>query len=163
MRLVLVHGINQQNKDPEVLKAEWKNWLRTSFADPSLIDRIKIAMPYYGDILHDLMLERKSKAAAVQGADDANANSDEDAFIAAAMEEAVREAGATSRDIAIEERAEGAIAAEQGFFSMNRRVNALGRLIERLSPAHGRFVLPLVKQAYAYLKKPGSMRLSTRK
>jgi hypothetical protein len=44
---------------------------------------------------------------------------------------------------------------EQGF-PMDRRINAIVRVLERLSPFHGDFVMRLLRQAYAYLKKPAA-------
>lgn len=38
---------------------------------------------------------------------------------------------------------------------MDRRINAVLRVIERLSPLHGDVCMSLLKQAYAYLKRPG--------
>jgi hypothetical protein len=83
----------------------------------------------------------------------------EGTFLAAALSEQATAAGITGRAIAAEERAQigqgASVAVEQGF-PMDRRINAIVRLLERVSPLHGDLVMRLLKQAFVYLKQPGA-------
>lgn len=152
MKLVLIHGINQQDRQADELKAQWMSWLQAAMPDPAVLSRAMITMPFYGTILDQLTQDAGRSFAVAQGAE--GPNTDELAFIASAMNEAASAAGISARDIALEQRSDSAGVIEQGGV-VSRQVNALARLLERWSPAHGKLLLPLVRQAYAYLRKPG--------
>ncbi len=49
MRLVFVHGINQQGKDPEILKSTWIGDLEAGIGRPGALAGVDISMPFYGD------------------------------------------------------------------------------------------------------------------
>ena len=54
MRLVLVHGINQQGKDAEALKTQWLCFLADQgLGKPGAFDAIDVVMPFYGDALKE--------------------------------------------------------------------------------------------------------------
>lgn len=154
MRIVFVHGINQQGKSEGALKAEWMPHLIRGLTRDAF-DAVEVAAPFYGDRLRDLTVNPDSIAVA-QGPD-GQVDGDEAAFLASALAETATAAGIGSRAIEAEQRAmmrETGDIGEQGFI-MNRRFNAIVRLIERVSPLHGTLVMRLLKQANAYLKTPG--------
>jgi hypothetical protein len=153
MKLLLVHGINQQEREAADLQSSWLGWLGDAMPERGVLDRAEVQTPFYGKTLYNLMRGRGVNAVIEQGTGD-SIDAEELAFISGAMEEVGQTAGLTAKEVAMEQRADEASAVEQGLL-MNRRVNAIGRLLEKYSPAHGRFVLPLVRQAYAYLRKPG--------
>lgn len=156
MRLVLVHGINQQNKDPDELRRTWIADLEKGLGRPGAFAGIDVAMPFYGDILFDLANSKPSGAIA-QGA-----NADEDRALADFLAEGLNEQ-ATAAEIsasAIREEQERLVAeaaeveaVAQGF-PMSRRINAIVGLLEKISPFRGDLAVRLLDQAYAYLKKP---------
>jgi hypothetical protein len=115
---------------------------------------LDVRAPFYGDTLAQSSGPRFAGVVA-QGA---GAETDETTFLAAALSEQAQAAGAGARAIAAEERAlaeeAGAAVAAQGV-TMDRRLNAVLRVIERLSPLHGEVCMRLLKQACAYLKRPG--------
>lgn len=153
MKLVLVHGINQQARKQAELKAQWLRWLSEAMPEEAVLERASVEMPFYGKVLYDLMEGGAKTNAVEQGGETASA-ADELAFISSALEQVSMEAGLTARDIALEQRTTDGGAVEQGGL-MDKRVNAIARLIEKVSPLHGRLLLPLVRQAYAYLRRPG--------
>jgi pimeloyl-ACP methyl ester carboxylesterase len=154
MRLVLVHGINQEGKSEDSIRTEWLNALEAGLGRAGVARAFDVRAPFYGDILARSAGPRTG-AVVAQGA---SADIDETIFLAAALTEQAQAAGAGTRQIAAEERAladeAGSSVNAQGF-PMDRRLNAVLRVIERLSPLHGEVCMSLLKQAYAYLKRPG--------
>jgi hypothetical protein len=156
MKIVFVHGINQQMQDPDILRDNWTAWLRQGMSDPSILDDAVIDMPFYGKVLGDLVDATRRGAGVAQGAGD-TPDEAEDA-IGRAMDEIAKASGVTAPEIAAEQRALAGEAVAQGWFSMNRRINAIARLLERRSPAHGDVALTFITQAYMYLKYPDLQR-----
>jgi hypothetical protein len=155
MKLVMVHGIAQEDRDRESLTAEWTAGLSSAMPDPRVLDSASIVLPFYGKALDELTRGTGIGEVIEQGpgeADDA-----ELAFVSAAMEDVARAEHLSARDIALEQRTDSTAPSEaiEQSWLMNRKINAIARLLEKVSPAHGRWVLPLVRQAYAYLRKPG--------
>ncbi|MET4118804.1 hypothetical protein ABIB85_005433 [Bradyrhizobium sp. JR1.5] len=154
MRLVFVHGISQEGKSENLIKAEWLASLENGLGQPGITDVLEVRAPFFGDALS------RSAGAQFDGtvAQGQSADANERTFLAAALSEQAQAAGASAKIIALEERAlaeeGGASVASQGF-PMDRRLNAILRIIERLSPLHGAVCMSLLKQAYAYLKRPG--------
>ena len=150
MRLVLVHGINQQGKQADALKAEWLGHLGGAEAFPG----IDVAMPFYGDALKK-HADGKGGNAISQGPGGVN-DLDEAQFLASALMETASAAGIGDAAIATEQRkiarADGGVT-EQSLV-MNRRFNAIVRVLEQISPIHGGWVMRILKQAYAYAKNP---------
>jgi hypothetical protein len=154
MRLVLVHGISQEGKSEDLIKTEWLDALEKGVGLSGATRGLDVRAPFFGDALSQAAGPRFTGVIA-QGQ---SADVDETTFLAAALSEQAQAAGAGARAIAAEERAlaeeGGASVAAQGF-PMDRRLNAILRVIERLSPLHGEICMSLLKQAYVYLKRPG--------
>lgn len=153
MRLVFVHGINQQGLSSDQLRTVWTNDLASTLA-PNALGDISIDQPFYGDTLHRLV-QNHSRAIAQSGSPAEDL--DRAVFLAAALAEQAAEAGITNAEINQESQNAAVahlVAVEQGF-PMDRRINAIARLLERLSPFRGTLVMRLLDQAYDYLKKPG--------
>lgn len=58
MKLLLIHGRDQQGKDPDNLKAEWINSLKSGLSKSGLelpISDDDIIMPFYGDKMQELV------------------------------------------------------------------------------------------------------------
>jgi hypothetical protein len=150
MRLVLVHGINQQGKSEESLKDDWLRYCEAGLSRP-FAGQANALLPFYGDRL--AALTDAAEGAVAQGF--ASSSSEEASFVADALGEQVQAVGGTREAILREERSVPRGAVEQGF-PMDRRINAMARVLERLSPLHGNLVMRLLRQAYAYLKKPAA-------
>lgn len=153
MRLVLVHGINQQGRDPAALKRAWIDDLEAGLGRPGALDGVRVDMPFYGDALFDLS---RGTAAIAQGPDpgedEALAN-----FLADALQEQADAQGVAPADIRAEQERQmvaGEPAAVEQGFPMHRRINAIVGVLERISPFRGNIALKILGQAHAYLKKP---------
>ncbi|MCE9683687.1 hypothetical protein [Halomonas alkalisoli] len=154
MRLVLVHGINQQGKELAMLRRTWLQDLEKGLDAPGALRDVVVDMPFYGDILFNLAGTKPSGAIA-QGS---NAEEDRDLaeFLAEGLAEQATEEGISSQEIAEEQQrlaADSAVAVDMGF-PMSRRINAIVSVLERISPFRGDLALRLLDQAHAYLKKP---------
>lgn len=150
MRLVLVHGINQEGKIEGNLKGEWLRYLEAGLMRP-FAGQVDAFLPFYGDRL--AALTNAAEGGVAQGF--TSSSTEEASFVADALGEQVQAAGATREVILREERSVPQSVVEQGF-PMDRRINAIVRVLERLSPLHGQLVMRLLRQAYAYLKRPAA-------
>jgi hypothetical protein len=152
MRIVLVHGINQEGKSEAAIKTEWLDGLKRALGRTEIAADIDVRAPFYGDLLKQLT-DGAGPGAVAQGA--GTADTDEQIFLSSALNEQAQAAGVTRRDIMAEERAQAAEGPVEQSLLMNRRLNAVLRALEKVSPVHGGVVMRLLQQAYAYLKKPG--------
>jgi hypothetical protein len=156
-RLVLVHGINQQGKSADTLRREWLGHLNRALVNPDAFRDVDVVAPFYGDELE--RLAGGGDVVAVSQGPDGTPNSDEAAFLAGALLETAMAAGIGPSEIAAEQRLlaqqAGNLPQEQNIV-MNRRLNAIVRVLEKLSPLHGAIVMRVLKQAYSYLKRPST-------
>ncbi|WP_159874285.1 hypothetical protein [Novosphingobium sp. 9U] len=151
---MFVHGIHQQGKSSEALRAEWLDALAPALQTAGYAGAaLEPDVPFYGDVLWELS-GRKGGPAVAQG--DAPVSTGEEAFLSEGLEEiADRDARIDEDDVDAEEAVISATT-DQGLLSMDRRSNAIARVIERVSPLHGDFALKVLHQAWIYLKKPGA-------
>ena len=152
MKLVLVHGINQQARSSTFIQAQWLAALRESTAMDAgwpASSVTSIATPFYGDRLFALAETRQNFSAVAQGADDAPDDFAE--FAATALREMALKAGAREEDIDAD--AENPAVA-QGAGVHKRWLKAAARGIEAISPFKGEIALRVLGQAFAYLKRP---------
>lgn len=150
MRLVFVHGINQQGRSAALLRDMWVADLERGIGRSGALAGVEVVQPFYGDLLHDLAGSR-GETGMEEGIE--AADPDAAAFLEAALAEQAEDMGATEAEIAEAVAAEpGSI--EEGIFPMDRRINALVGLLERLSPLRGNLALRVLGQAHAYLKRP---------
>lgn len=152
MKLVLVHGINQQAKSSAFIQAQWLTALRKSTAMDAgwpAASVTSIATPFYGDRLFALAETRQNLAAVAQGADEAPDDFAE--FAATALREMAMKAGAREEDIDADAEA---AAVAQGAGVHKRWLKAAARGIEAISPFKGEIALRVLGQAFAYLKRP---------
>ncbi|MES1947140.1 hypothetical protein C84B14_07323 [Salinisphaera sp. C84B14] len=152
MKLVLVHGINQQGKSENVIRNLWMAALRTSAGqDAGWIDEkvTEVAAPFYGDRLFALSEVKKDWSAVAMGSDDTSDAFAE--FAAEAIREMALAAGANDAEIEAE-AGETAVAAGAG--PHKRWLKAAARVLERHAPWLAPHALKLLGQAHAYLKRP---------
>lgn len=148
MRMILVHGINQQGKSNDVIRSEWLVTLRGACAaeggDPlGRLTRIDAA--FYGDKLFELSSVRGQAIAL--GAEDSSDDFDE--FAEEALREMAMRLGATAEQL---QAAHGDTAVAQGAGPHKQWVKAIARVIETLSPLHGTLALRVLGQAHAYIR-----------
>jgi hypothetical protein len=154
MRLVLVHGIHQDGKDPAALKRAWIDDLEAGIGRKGALDGVTVLMPFYGDRLVEAMA-RGPTGAIAQGAGGTD-DREMAEFLAEGLAEQAADAGIERREILAEQARAGAggtpVAVEQGF-PMSRRINAIVSLLEKISPKRGDWAVMLLGQAYQYLRK----------
>jgi hypothetical protein len=153
VKVVFVHGINQQGKTPEGLCAEWLGALAPALAKAGYAGAaLTPATPFYGDVLFELA---SARADAVRAQGPGAASAGEEEFLAEGLEEiAAKDERVDGNEIAA--IAEDEAVVDQGLFAMDRRVNAIARVLERISPFHGDITSRLLRQAYVYLRQPGA-------
>jgi hypothetical protein len=144
MRLVLVHGINQEGKSEEIIRRDWIGALEDALGQPGRFARAEVLAPFYGEELATLTEGGTLDQAVAQGVAE---DDEERAFVTAGLQQMALDAGLSDNRIAAEEQA-----VTQGF-PHDRRFIAIVRLLEGHSPLHGEVALRLLKQAYAYLKR----------
>lgn len=158
MRLVLVHGINQQGKEPKGLTKEWLKGLREVAQAANWPTPTEVVMPFYGQDLYELT-EGITKAEQEVVAQGGKPNAEALTMARKYAEELRVRAGVSEAQI---EQAEAEILAEdgaqeivveQGAIVHNRRVKAIIRAIEKVSPFRGSVAMRLLGQAHAYLTK----------
>ena len=154
MRLVFVHGIDNQGRSEQIVIDEWLNALSFALspADMAKLRQAEIVAPYYGDVLYQAVVG-ESQAGPEPIAQSAVVDGDEAKFYLEALQEMAPAAGVTQADILAEAPAGEAI--EQGL-PHNRRLIAVFRALERISPFHGRHVLKFLPQAFVYLNRPAT-------
>jgi hypothetical protein len=141
MRVVFLHGINQQGKNSQQIRSDWLSYL----ANPAFLAGKDVVAPFYGDILAGRVDAGTTEQAIRQGI----ASDDEErAFVANALQQIALDRGLTGDAIVAEEQA-----VAQGPLD-DRRFLAILRLLERILPLQGRWLLPIIRQAYAYLRRP---------
>lgn len=167
MKLVCVHGRSQQDKSSDQLREQWTAGLKRGFAAiGKTFQSIDIDVPYYGDVLHDLVYERdKQKLDYVihrgpgdaKDQDEALDNFDKDFLMALA-----RRAGATDQEILHERLEVRAELAGDGDMTTPRGpenweiTHALGRLLSKKAPwLAERVMARLTADVKAYLTRPG--------
>src|SRR3954447_17322130 len=124
MRLVLIHGINQEGKSEQIVRDEWLGALEQALLKPGRFDRASVRAPFYGDDLARLTDGGTLGQAIAQGL----AGDDQElAFVTSGLQQMALDAGLTADQISTQQ------AVEQGF-PHDRRFIAIVRLLEGVSP-----------------------------
>jgi hypothetical protein len=147
IRLVLVHGMRQEGKDPDVLRESWVEALHSAWAREGLaVPKYDLHMPFYGDELERLTREaRGSSQVVAKGGAGQEPSADEVAM----LREYGEAMGITDEEVAAEVEAEVVSkgAANWGI------TQAIARLAERRVPLFGVIALDFVRQVEAYLTR----------
>lgn len=161
MRLLFIHGIGQQAYDEPRLLAKWSNILVDHGLDPAKLAAAQPAMAFYGDLLQQLS-EKVAVAQPMSASvsELAGIGEGELEFIQSGLAEAADQRGFTTPDIeAAAQRAEASLDPVVTAIPMSTGLGrfAVGvlRLLDELAPSLRDTALRFLKQAYAYLKKPG--------
>jgi len=144
MRLVLVHGINQESKTADIIRGEWIGALEGALQKPGRFAAVTVDIPFFGTILGDLAGAPTPADVIAQGIGE---DDEEREFVLSGLQQIALDAGVTDAQISTEQ------AVAQGF-PHDRRFIGIIRALERVSPFQGDVALRILKQAYAYLKRP---------
>jgi hypothetical protein len=152
MRLILVHGINQETLGGNTLRSTWLGHIRACLGrDESWpLDRLsRVDMPFYGDTLFELTQNPTDADAVAQGA--GSGSDDFAAFAAPALSEMAMKAGADRDSVSMDS---DGVAEAQGAGMHKTWLKTAARALEAISPLKGRLALGLLGQAHAYLRRP---------
>ena len=150
MRMILVHGINQQGKNAQKIHDDWLLNLNKVYASQGtnpLARLTRIEAAFYGDKLEQLSSVRVKDEAIALGAEEAS--DDFDDFALDALEKMALRMGATREQIEAE-KAQTVVA--QGAGIHKKWLKAIARVIETVSPLHGVLALRVLGQAHAYIR-----------
>ena len=156
MRIILVHGINNENNSSEGIIDGWLAAIKPHM-DPAIFSRMRsadIAAPFYGKVLHE-WTEKRGRGAAPIAQAAGDPDSDEARFYKRALEEFLPAVGVSESEIRAMEDTTAPV--EQGL-PHDRRLLALLRALETISPLKGQAVLRLIPQAFTYLNRQGATR-----
>jgi len=150
MRMILVHGINQQGKNSQKILDAWLGQLHTTYAahGPDPLARLsRIEAAYYGDTLEALSSVKVQDQAIALGVE--ATVDDFDDFAVEALEEIALRLGVTQAQIQAQDQL---IVVPQGAGIHKKWVKAIARAIETVSPLHGTLALRVLGQAHAYIR-----------
>lgn len=160
-KIILIHGINNQNNSAERIVDEWREALRRGAAKLGVEwpAAPEFAAAFYGDILHE---ETSSWGAATEAVSamgpDALEEDKVSGILAALYLDAQRAAGITDEEVRQyldeEDRAPTADPMAKGIHK--KWLKAIARALEEILPSRGRIAArTFLKQAACYLEKPG--------
>lgn len=150
MRMILIHGINQQGKSAEMILKAWVDRLHQTYAahGPNPLGRLsKVEAAFYGDTLEELSSAKFKDQAIALGAE--LTTDDFDEFAVEAMKDIALRLGLDPAKIPA---ADGTIVVPQGAGINKEWLKALARAIEAVSPLHGTLALRVLGQAHAYIR-----------
>lgn len=150
MRMILIHGINQQGKSSQKIHDAWLGSLHATYAanGPDPLGRLSsIEAAFYGDALERLSSAKVKGQAIALGAEDAPEDFDE--FAVVALKEMALRMGATEAQISA---ALSETTVSQGAGPHKRWIKAIARVIETVSPLKGTLALRVLGQAHAYIR-----------
>ncbi len=157
IRMVFVHGMRQEGKNPAELRKVWQDALTAAWTRDGLpAPQYTLEMPFYGDVLNEL-------TEAVRGGPSAVVTRGEGGPLTfTPLEEELIRAMAAKKEIMPtgQRITDAEVRAELGQEVVTRGpanwewVQAIGRLLERQVPGLGNFGLKFVRQVDAYLTRP---------
>lgn len=150
MRMILIHGINQQGKSSQKIREEWLSSLDATYAKhgPNPLGKLsRIEAAFYGDTLEKLSSAKVHDEAIALGAEEAS--DDFDDFAVDALKEMALRMGVSEAQIDAEV-SETAVALGAG--PHKKLLKAIARVIETVSPFRGALALRVLGQAHAYIR-----------
>lgn len=152
MRIILIHGINQEGKSPDKIIEEWCPVLSDTCAAvvPSPLESVQsIRAAFYGDRLDEMSSLTLAGDAIALGVEKTDADFDE--FAIEPLKEIALRLGATDEMLRNEENK---TVVSQGAGPHKRWLKAIARVIETISPFKGVVALRILVQAHAYIRNP---------
>jgi hypothetical protein len=151
MRVVFVHGINNEDNDTAWIRREWATWIEKAAGRPGLLDEVEVVAPFYGKELARHVAGAAESVAAVVAQGPGRLQASDEAFAEQMLAELATAMGV---DPEMVEREADAMAVPQGpgGFAL---VPTL-RVIERWWPGTGTFAMRFLEQADVYFNRPGA-------
>ncbi|NIF29478.1 hypothetical protein F3J44_24315 [Pantoea sp. Tr-811] len=150
MKVLMIHGIGQQAVTADKLKDTWTSALEN--ASPGILNNTSIGMAYYAKELAEWTKNNKPHGQPMgPGLEDTDASSSAELiFLTQSLQEVANKNGISDSSIQeiMNTQVNGAVAMDNFIY---RRLVAIARAIESLSPAKGSILLRIIKQAYVYL------------
>ena len=152
MRLVFVHGINNQGRSESKIIDAWLGALSHALSpsDLATLRRAEIVAPFYGDVLHAATVRASSAGQQAVAMAAGQPASDEARFYREALQDLAPATGVTARDVATQARPGEPI--ELGLFD-DRRLLRVVRALEQVSPFQGPLILRFLPQAFVDLHR----------
>ena len=152
MRLVLVHGINNENKSAADVEAVWMQALRQAWQRDGLepTAEMKITTAYYADELAEL-------SARPQGSVTAGAGSTASSIEFELLQEYATASGITQQEIVAAAEAEGIdVSTVEAGLPHEAWLIATSRALENILPTRGRYLARVfLHQAAVYIERKG--------
>jgi hypothetical protein len=148
MKLVFVHGRDQQKKNPKELQATWLATLKEGLGSKALPASVKVVFPYYGDELQAFVDRFDAPVGDEVSTRGGAIDPEYQAFRSRLIQEFQARAGVSDREVA----AEYGGAVEKGPLNW-RWVQAILRVLDRNLPAVGSLAIEeFTRDVYLYLK-----------
>lgn len=150
MRVVFVHGINNQDNAEAWIRREWVTWIEKAAGRPGCFDTIEVVAPFYGTELAAATRAAAQTAAQVVAQGSGALDAGDQAFAEAMLAEFAAAMG-IEPELVEQETDAMAVAQGPGGFALIPTL----RVIERWWPGTGDFATRFLEQADAYLSRPG--------
>ncbi len=150
MRMVFVHGINQEDKSSDRILSDWLSYLRHTYSahGPDPLEKFsRVEAAFYGDRLAELSAGAVGDAAIALGADEISTDFEE--FAAEPLLEMALCMGVTKEQV---DAQYAVTAVPQGAGPNKKWIKAIAIVIEKISPLHGTLALRVLGQAHAYIR-----------
>jgi hypothetical protein len=154
VRLVLVHGRSQQNKDSVALKAEWIDAFRAGLAKSGLalpLAESDIKFPYYGQTLFDIVSDAPAVADVVVRGGTSAADA-EQRFQQAVLQEVQQAKSITDDHV---EQALATDVRQRGPLNWEWVQGIVQAIDQHVPGASGASIALATRDVYQYLKNPG--------
>jgi hypothetical protein len=161
MRLLFIHGIKQESFTEQSLLAKWSNILTNNGFDSAKLAAAVPQMAFYGDLLHQLSISAAvAQPMSASVAELSGAGQGELEFIHEGLDEVAQVRGFSQAEIAAaamraEQELDDAVVAIPMSTGLGRFAVGVLRLLDEIAAPLRDTALSTLKQAYAYLKKPG--------
>lgn len=155
MRLVLVHGINNENRTPEEVESIWMTaledaWHRDGLSSPN---NLSVTVPYYAADLAEL--SKAPRGAATAGTSQRRSQIEFDL-----LQTYANAMGVTASDIDLAAQQEGIdLGTVEAGVPHEKWVIVLSRALENILPTRGKYIARLfLRQAAIYIERHGVQR-----
>lgn len=162
MKLLFIHGINQQNYTSQSLLDKWSKILVDNGFDAAKLKASNPTMAFYGDLLHQLSSSKADATSMSANVSElAGMGQGELEFINEGLGEVAEERGFTNADIyaaaqRADEEMDQIVTAIPMSTGLGRFAVGVLRLLDEIAPPLRDTALTALVQANAYLRKPGA-------
>ena len=155
MRLVFVHGINNENKTPEEIESIWMTVLKDAWARHGLLTpaNLSVTVPYYAAELAELSTARRSAVTAGTRLRASQVEFD-------LLQEYANALGVMASDLGDAAMQEGIdLASVEAGVPHEKWIIVFSRALENILPTRGKYIARLfLRQAAVYMERQGVQR-----